>query len=62
MRGSIQKKGKTYFAVIPVNGKRKWIRGGPTKKDAQRVLSENLSEVNNGTFKEVPKITFGEFS
>ena len=39
MTGSIQKKGKTYYAVIPINGRRKWFKGG-TKKDAERVLGE----------------------
>lgn len=62
MRGSIQKKGKTYYAVIALNGKRKWFKGGHTKKDAQRVLSERLSEIYSGTYREIPKITFREFS
>lgn len=62
MKGSIQKKGKTYYAVIALNGKRKWLKGGSTKKDAQRVLNEKLSEIDNGTYKEIPKITFTEFS
>lgn len=62
MRGSIQKKGDVYYAVIPIDGKRKWIRGGSAKKDAERVLNENLHEVDAGTYKELPKTTFGEFS
>ena len=62
MRGSIQKKGKTYYAVMPLNGKRKWLKGGSTKKDAEKVLAEAIAEINGGTFKEVPKITFGEFA
>ena len=36
MKGSIQKKGKTYYAVAPIAGKRKWFRGG-TKKDAEKI-------------------------
>lgn len=62
MRGSIQKKGKTYYAVIALNGKRKWFKGGSTKKDAQRILNEKLSEIDNGTYREIPKTSFGEFS
>ena len=31
MKGSIQKKGKIYYAVIPIAGKRKWFRGGTRK-------------------------------
>lgn len=62
MRGSIQRKGATYYAVIPLNGKRKWYRGGPTRKDAQRVLNEHLPEIDKGTYRELPKITFSEFT
>ncbi|SPQ01131.1 hypothetical protein NBG4_440003 [Candidatus Sulfobium mesophilum] len=61
MTGSIQRKGIIYYAVIALNGKRKWIRGGPTKKDAQRKLNERLGEVEAGTYKELPKTTFGQF-
>lgn len=62
MTGSIQQKGKTYYAVIAIGGKRKWLKGGSTKKDAQRILNEKLQEIDNGTYKELPKITFGEFT
>lgn len=61
MRGSIQKKGKIYYAVIAQNNRRKWFKGG-TKKDAQRVLTQKLSEIDQGTFKEIPKISFESFS
>jgi integrase len=62
MKGSIQKKGKIYYAVIALNGKRKWFKGGPAKKDAQKVLNEKLPEIDKGTYKELPKISFGEFT
>lgn len=61
MKGSIQKKGKTYYAVIALNGKRKWFKGGK-RKDAERVLAEKLTEINQGTYREIPKQTFKEFS
>jgi hypothetical protein len=61
MRGSIQKKGKVYYAVVPVNGKRKWYRGG-TRKDAQKKLIDVLKEIQDGTYKEIPKTTFNEFA
>lgn len=61
MKGSIQKKGKIYYAVVPISGKRKWFRGG-TKKDAERILVEKVVDVSNGTFKELPKITLEKFS
>lgn len=62
MKGSIQKKGNTYYAVIALNGKRKWIRGGPTRKDAQRELNVLLGELETGTYKKLPKITFRQFN
>ena len=61
MRGSIQKKGKVYYAVIPINGKRKWFKGG-TKKDAERVLGEKLHEIQGDTYREIRKITFKEYA
>jgi integrase len=46
-----------------LNGKRrKWFRGGPTRKDAERVLSEKLTEIHQGTYRETPKIAFQEFA
>ena len=62
MKGSIQKKGKIYYAVIALNGKRKWFRGGPTKKDAQKELNEKLYELQEKTYKELPKKTFEQFT
>jgi integrase len=61
MKGSIQKKGKIYYAVIPIAGKRKWFRGG-TKKDAEKILAEKVVDVSQGTYREMPKITFQDFS
>jgi integrase len=63
MEGSIQKKGSIYYAVVALgHRKRKWFRGGTAKKDAQRVLTEKLSELNDGTYKEIPKTTLSEFA
>ena len=62
MKGSIQKKGKMYYAVLPLNGKRKWFRGGLAKKDAQRVINEKLGELEAKTYKELPKVTFKQFT
>ncbi len=61
MQGCIQKKGKVYYAVITLGKRRKWYKGGRTRKDAQRVLNENLAELDAGTFKEIPKTSFKEF-
>ena len=62
MKGSIQKKGKIFYAVIALNGKRMWFKGGDTKKDAQRVLNEKLPEIDQGTYRDLKKATFTEFS
>lgn len=62
MRGSICKKGNTYYAVLAIGSKRKWIKGGPTKKDAERELNANLPAVQEGTFRDIKKITFREYS
>ena len=62
MQGCIQKKGKAYYVVLNVGGKRKWFKGGATKRAAQKVLNEKLSEINAGTYKEIPKTTFKTFS
>ena len=62
MRGSIQRKGNIYYAVVAVNGKRKWVKGGITKKAAQKKLNEILPEIDQGTYRELTKATFKEFS
>ena len=62
MQGSIQKKGKTYYAIVAIGDKRKWFKGGSTKKDAQRILNENLNDLDHGTYKEIIKTRFNEYS
>ena len=62
MKGSIQKKGKIYYAILALNGKRRWFRGGLAKKDAQRIINEKLGELQAKTYKELPKITFEQFT
>ena len=62
MQGCLQKKNKAYYVVLPINGKRKWFKGGATKRDAQKVLNDKLSEINSGCYKEIPKTTFKTFS
>jgi integrase len=61
MRGSVVKKGNKYYAVLAIGSKRKWIKGGDTRKDAERVLNENLPSVQDGTFRDIKKVTFREF-
>lgn len=62
MQGSIVKRGSTYYAVIALSHtKRKWYKGGDTRKAAQKVLREKLAELDSGTYRETPKSTFKEF-
>jgi integrase len=62
MKGSIQKKGKIYYAIIAIDAKRKWFRGGPSKKDAEKILAAKITEIDQGTYKEVPKVKFKAFA
>jgi hypothetical protein len=61
LRGSICKKGNKYYAVLAIRSKRKWIKGGDTVKDAERVLIENLPTAQDGIFQDIKKTTFIEF-
>lgn len=61
MQGSIQKKGDIYYAIVAIGRKRKWYKGGKTKKSAQVVLNEKLAELDAGTYKEITKATFKKF-
>ncbi len=62
MKGSVQKKGKIFYAVVALGRKRKWFRAGPEIADARRVLAEKLAQIAKGTFKETPRATFRQFS
>jgi integrase len=62
MKGSVQKKGKIFYAVVALGRKRKWFRAGPEIADARRVLAEKLAQIAKGTFKEIPRATFRQFS
>jgi hypothetical protein len=45
-----------------VNGKRKWFKRGSTKKAAHKKLNEILLEIDQGTYRELTKAKFKEFS
>lgn len=68
-RGSIVKRpwkdGKrfTYFIVYQLpNGKQKWEKAGPNKKQAERLLARRTEELYSGKFRELTPATFEEFS
>lgn len=48
MKGCLQSKGKNYYAVIPVNGKRKWINLHiPTEKGNKRKAEQAMNQLVN---------------
>ena len=68
MIGSIQKKGKSYYAVFRYKDpqtkrmKQKWIAVGKRKKDAEEKFAELVADVNSGAYRDTKKATFAEFS
>ncbi len=74
MRGHIVKrqskakvKGKPavyYYAVYYVGKKQKWEKAPypGRKEDAQRLLNQRLSELDQGEYREIQKITFTEYT
>lgn len=51
-----------YYIVYRLNRKQKWEFGGYTKKDAERLLSQRVSEINNGAYREHQKTIFKDFA
>jgi hypothetical protein len=62
LRGSIQKKGTTYYVVLPIGSKRKWLKVGSNKKEAERVLAQEMVRLHSGPYREVRKIAFTDFA
>jgi len=69
MRGSIVKKPNGQLYIVYYAGKKqKWEKvpknkhGRQTKKDAQRLLNQRINEINTGTYREIRKVTFNEFT
>jgi hypothetical protein len=58
MRGSIQKKGRMYYVVLAIGPKRKWLKVSPNKKEAERVLVQEVARLHSGSYRELKKITF----
>jgi integrase len=67
MRGSIVKKGNSYYVVVDLprqsSGKRKqkWLKAGNTKKEAEKKLIEVMSQIQMDTFTEPQKTTLAEY-
>jgi integrase len=52
----------SFYIVYRASGKQKWEFGGYTKKDAERLLTQRLSEVNNGSYLSSTGITLNSFT
>ena len=69
MRGYITKRGKDSYTIVldlgrdPETGKRKqqWVSVKGTKKDAEKRLSELLSQLDNGIYVQPKKTTLADF-
>lgn len=61
MRGSIRKRGESYYIIYRHSGKQMWKKAGESKKEAERQLTETISKINKGTYKELKAATFKEF-
>jgi integrase len=69
MRGHLTKRGKNSYSIVlslgidPATGKRKqqWVSVKGTKKDAEKRLSELLTQLDTGGFVKPGKITLGEY-
>lgn len=68
MRGSIQKKGKQWYAVIydgvnPQTGKyiRRWVPAGTRRADAEKVLADLVQRSHGGETVVSEKVTLGEY-
>jgi integrase len=69
MRGHITKRGKDSYTIVlnlgrdPETGKRKqqWVSVKGTKKDAEKRLSELLSQLDNGIYVQPKRTTFADY-
>ena len=68
MRGSIQKKGKKWYAVVydgvnPATGKyrRRWVQAGTRRSDAEKLLAELVKRAHQGETVVSEKLTLGEY-
>jgi hypothetical protein len=61
-RGSVIKRGDTYSIVYRIGGKQKWEVIGPTKREADKALTEKLAELNKAPYRELKKIAFRDFA
>ena len=61
-RGSIRKRGSTWTAIYYVDGKQKWKGGFKRRMDAEAFLDEVNGQMRDGTYMDMPDISFEEFA
>jgi len=50
-----------YIVAYRVGRKQKWQTIGPNRKEAEKILAQRISEINNGTFHNPTEIIFNDF-
>ena len=68
MRGTVQKKGKKWYAVIydgvnPATGnyRRRWVQAGTRRGDAEKLLAELVKRAHRGETVVSEKLTLAEY-
>ena len=68
MRGHVAKKGNRYYAVIyegtdPATGKprHRWHSAGPTRKEAEKLLTDLVKRMHDGDYRSPERITLGDY-
>ena len=68
MIGSVQKKGKVFYVVLPTGQdpvtrrwKTKWIRVGPDRREAENRLADIKREYEEGRYREDEKMTVKQY-
>ncbi|MEI2815827.1 MAG: hypothetical protein V9E99_05155 [Microthrixaceae bacterium] len=68
MRGTIQKKGKKWYAVVydgvnPATGnyRRRWVQAGTRRADAEKLLAELVKRAHRGETVVSEKLTLGQY-
>ena len=68
MRGSLQKKGDKWYAVVydgvnPATGKyrRRWVQAGTRRGDAEKLLAELVKRAHAGETVVAEKLTLGDY-
>src|SRR5690606_2740032 len=68
MRGTIQKKGKKWYAVVydgvnPATGeyRRRWVQAGTRRGDAEKLLAELVKRAHRGETMVSEKLTLGQY-